>query len=161
MAYTAPRTWVTGELVTAALLNTHVRDNLNAAFPLGVDAWTSYTPTLTQSTTLTKTVTYARYQRIGRTIHMAVDLAITSAGVSGNNIVLGLPLTASVVTGVVGVFRYFDAGNTIYTGTALGASTTTVVFYVSSNGNAMGVNPTFAAASGDSLQCQITYEALS
>lgn len=31
MAWTTPRTWVTGELVTAALLNTHLRDNLNAA----------------------------------------------------------------------------------------------------------------------------------
>src|SRR3990167_3647383 len=30
MAWTSPRTWVTGETVTAALLNTHVRDNLNA-----------------------------------------------------------------------------------------------------------------------------------
>jgi hypothetical protein len=28
MAWTAPRTWVTGETVTAALMNTHVRDNL-------------------------------------------------------------------------------------------------------------------------------------
>ena len=28
MAWTAPRTWVTGEIVTAALLNTHVRDDL-------------------------------------------------------------------------------------------------------------------------------------
>ncbi len=28
MSWTTPRTWVTGELVTAALMNTHVRDNL-------------------------------------------------------------------------------------------------------------------------------------
>jgi hypothetical protein len=28
MAWTAPRTWVAGETVTAALFNTHVRDNL-------------------------------------------------------------------------------------------------------------------------------------
>ena len=28
MAWTSPRTWVTSELVTAALMNTHVRDNL-------------------------------------------------------------------------------------------------------------------------------------
>lgn len=33
MAWTTPRTWVDGELVTAALLNTHVRDNLNAIGP--------------------------------------------------------------------------------------------------------------------------------
>lgn len=31
MSWTSPRTWLTGELVTAALLNTHVRDNLNYA----------------------------------------------------------------------------------------------------------------------------------
>lgn len=30
MAYTSPRTWVAGETVTAALLNTHLRDNLIA-----------------------------------------------------------------------------------------------------------------------------------
>jgi hypothetical protein len=30
MAWTAARTWVTGEVVTAAVMNTHVRDNLNA-----------------------------------------------------------------------------------------------------------------------------------
>lgn len=29
MAWTAPRTWVAGELVTASLMNTHLRDNLN------------------------------------------------------------------------------------------------------------------------------------
>jgi len=30
MAWTAPRTWVSGEVMTSALLNTHVRDNLLA-----------------------------------------------------------------------------------------------------------------------------------
>ena len=30
MAWSTPRTWVTGELVTAALLNSYVRDNQNA-----------------------------------------------------------------------------------------------------------------------------------
>ena len=33
MAWTAPRTWVTAEVVTAALLNTHVRDNLLQTAP--------------------------------------------------------------------------------------------------------------------------------
>lgn len=30
MAWTTPRTWVAGELVTAALFNSHIRDNENA-----------------------------------------------------------------------------------------------------------------------------------
>jgi len=29
MVWTTPRTWTTGEVVTAAIMNTHVRDNLN------------------------------------------------------------------------------------------------------------------------------------
>lgn len=29
ISWTSPRTWVSGEVVTAALMNTHVRDNLN------------------------------------------------------------------------------------------------------------------------------------
>lgn len=41
MAWTAPRTWVAGEVVTAALLNTHVRDNLSYLKDLAVA-----TPTL-------------------------------------------------------------------------------------------------------------------
>lgn len=41
MAWTAPRTWVAGETVTAAIMNTHVRDNLKE---IG-DAWDSFTPT--------------------------------------------------------------------------------------------------------------------
>lgn len=32
MAWTTPRSWTTGEIVTAALMNTHVRDNFSAVF---------------------------------------------------------------------------------------------------------------------------------
>jgi hypothetical protein len=34
MGWTTPRNWVSGELVTAALLNTHVRDNLDHLYGL-------------------------------------------------------------------------------------------------------------------------------
>ena len=35
MAWTTPRTWVASETMTASLMNAHLRDNLNAAFPVG------------------------------------------------------------------------------------------------------------------------------
>lgn len=38
MPWTTPRTWVTNELVTAALLNTHLRDNLTFLFPGALSA---------------------------------------------------------------------------------------------------------------------------
>jgi len=36
MAWTTPRTWTTGELVTAAIMNAHVRDNQGVLNPAGV-----------------------------------------------------------------------------------------------------------------------------
>ncbi len=44
MAWTSPRTWSACEIVTAAIMNTHVRDNLNQTFPalvttLGDSVW--------------------------------------------------------------------------------------------------------------------------
>lgn len=36
-SWTTPRTWTTGELVTAAMCNTHIRDNLNVCNPSAVE----------------------------------------------------------------------------------------------------------------------------
>lgn len=38
MAWTTPRTWTTGELVTKSIMDTHVRDNLNAVHMTQVTA---------------------------------------------------------------------------------------------------------------------------
>lgn len=46
MAWTTPSTWVSGAILTAAQLNTQLRDNMNA---IG-DPWTAYTPTWTNLT---------------------------------------------------------------------------------------------------------------
>jgi hypothetical protein len=45
MAWTTPRTWVAGEVVTASQMNTHVRDNL-----ADLDARVNITPQITQAT---------------------------------------------------------------------------------------------------------------
>jgi hypothetical protein len=50
MAWTTPRTWVAGEVVTAALLNTHLRDNLDALgnpatpwiAPTALNSWVNF-----------------------------------------------------------------------------------------------------------------------
>lgn len=51
MAWTEPRTWIVGEVVTAAMLNTHLRDNLNAIGP-HVRIRKPTTESVTSSTTL-------------------------------------------------------------------------------------------------------------
>jgi hypothetical protein len=162
MPYTTLATVVAGQPISTTTFGNQVKANFDAAFPLGVDAWTTWTPTLTQSGSVSHTVSRARYQRIGRTVILLALLSLTGSGTSGNAIVLGgFPVSAASTNAILGFFRYFDAGNTIYAGTAFGASSTTAQFQVSSNGNPMGVNPTFGAASGDSLWAMVIYEASS
>ena len=49
MTWTAPRTWVSGETVTASIMNTHVRDNLNA---LADGAWGRDTTFVTNTSSI-------------------------------------------------------------------------------------------------------------
>lgn len=51
MAWTTPRTWVASELVTATLLNTHLRDNLNALKALPAKGASKTADTWTTSST--------------------------------------------------------------------------------------------------------------
>ena len=69
MAWTTPKTWAVDELVTASMLNTHLRDNLNAlkappTASVEVDDSADYTTT---STTFTD-------------VDAELELTITSAG---------------------------------------------------------------------------------
>lgn len=167
MAWSTPRTWTTGELVTAAHLNQEVRDNLAAAHPLGVDAWTPYTPTLTQSGAVTKTVTYAKYQRVGRLIHFAVNLSITGTGTASNVVLVGLPVAASA--GFDGCqlgpgLIYDSSASTVYNGNAAVVGTTTAHIWPAADGavTALGGRAfTAALASGDLIRMSGTYEAAS
>jgi hypothetical protein len=61
MAWTAPRTWVTTEVVTSSIMNTHVRDNLLAIHhPVHVENSTiTVTNTATETTLFTAAPTIA------------------------------------------------------------------------------------------------------
>lgn len=164
MAYTTPRTWLAGEFVDEGDLNEQIRDNFNAAFPLGVGAWTSYTPTLTQGATVTKTVTYAKYQRIGRTIHFAVDLSVTGSGTGGNDILIGLPVAATTSNYDIGSGFVYDS-SAVAGYAALVEIFATTGFKLRAMTAAAGFlgSATFTAAlaSGDLLRFSGTYEAAS
>jgi hypothetical protein len=73
----APRTWVVGEVVTAALLNQEIRDQINSMLA----AWTSFTPTWTAATTnptLGAGTLVGRYMKIGRTVQYHINLTTAS-----------------------------------------------------------------------------------
>lgn len=100
MPWTTPRDWTTGELVTETMMDQQVSGNFNAAFPLGVDAWTAYTPALTATTTNptlgTGSTAAGRYQRVGRSIWGQLNVKFGTSGTAAGSGTyrLSLPVTA-------------------------------------------------------------------
>jgi hypothetical protein len=91
----APRTWLVGEVVAAATLNTEIRDQFNSMFA----AWTAYTPSWTSSGTapnLGNGTLIGRYMKIGRTVICHINMITGSTTTYGTgNYNWTLPSTAA------------------------------------------------------------------
>lgn len=132
-------------------------------------AWVNYTPTLTQSATVTNTVTYAAYHRVGRLITAVGRLDVTGSGTSNNAIEFGLPVAGrttggSVPIGEAWVFKGSDS--TAYTGMALHHSASACRIVLATTGSSLAdryLGLTTAGgltlASGDRVYWKVAYEA--
>lgn len=101
-----PRTWVTAEVVTAAYMNTEVRDALT-----GLQAvWTAYTPAITGTTTNpTASSATGAFCQMGKTFWFRFKIVINTIG-SGTYGV-SLPATPISTLGLedalgAGIFRH-------------------------------------------------------
>jgi len=139
----------------------HDGSNWQTVAQLGT--WNTYTPTLTQSNAVTKTVTYARYCQIGKTIIANVSLAVTGSGTASNNVNISLPVTAvSVTNGTIGSGFIGDNSAAInYTGSAYLLSTTTAALVDDGGAGLLGVTGfTAALANNDVVSFHLCYEAV-
>jgi hypothetical protein len=135
-----------GQVLTAATLNT-----------IGA-AWVDYTPTLTQSATVTKTVVQARYCQFQKTVIGQVLMNVTSAGTAGNAVLIGLPLSARAVNGMSAFGYIYDAStNVMYNLTGVVSTGTTLQFYYQT-GNPFGVSPAITLATSDQIAINFSYE---
>lgn len=142
----------------------------------GAGALSTWTPTITQSTTVAGTVNEATYTRNGRWIQGTCNWTASAAGVTNNAITCTLPVapkTTSYSNSVVGL-AYVGAGTSSFIGyVELPAGSSVVRFrYSSTAGNTAGNSSTiganssgtvtvtnFALASGNSLSFNFGYEA--
>lgn len=113
MTWTTPRTWVAGELVTADIMNSAIRDQFNV---IG-GAWSPYTLQWTASTTnpvLGTNGSYsARYRKVGRTVDLNVFVNIGSDTTKGEGAYsINLPATPAVGRFVI-AGMVFDNGATV------------------------------------------------
>jgi hypothetical protein len=137
-----------GQVLTAATLNTI------GAVPV------DYTPTLTQSATVTKTVVMARYFQFQKFFTGQILMNCTGAGTIGNAVQIGLPFAVKTSSPMTGFGYIYDAStNTIYNLSFVPfapGGATLAGFY--QTGNVFGVSPNLALANGDQIAINFSYE---
>jgi hypothetical protein len=171
MPYPAtPKTWVAGDVLTAAQMNAELRDALLGAFPLGPPdaAWPAWAPTWAGLTVGNGTVT-ARYTRTGRTIHYYLKVVFGSTSAVTGAVSFTLPVapsagrTASI--DIPSKVQILDTGFGSFTGGTVWTAGSTVFIQV--NGGAgtyaqlLNLSATIPMtwATGDAIVVDGTYEA--
>lgn len=152
-----PRTWATGETVTATLLNAEVRDPLAAL----AGAWNSWTPTLTQGATVSATVQYAKYTRVGKRVEAQLWVNATGTGTAGTKITISLPIAATSPIGLLVGAAYVSQGTNVYAAFAKISSSTELDFTCTNTVGptaSIGAEPSFAIGSGGSVRASVVYE---
>lgn len=156
MAWTDLTTQVAHTPGTAAWAN-QVKNNFTA-----LTNWSSWTPTVTQSGAVTKTVNLAKYISAGKLVIARAKLTMTGSGTGFNPITISLPVTSATTGEDVGSGALYDLSTTTtYPGLWQIVTSTTISMYrtdVSFTGFA-GQDPNIALASGDILRFDILYEA--
>jgi hypothetical protein len=132
-------TFVAGQVLTAAELN-------------DAGTWQNYTPTWTQSATITKTVNWARYMQFNKLVCAQIKMTASSAGTANNKILVGLPVNASSNNYLMGSYTYFDESLTldqILFSHVIYESTSTVSFFpvLTSEAGTFGVRNSVTSAS--------------
>ncbi len=148
-------TFVAGQVLTAAELNT-------------AGVWNDYTPTWTQSATITKTTNWARYTQLNKLVIANLKMTASSAGTASNAIKVGLPIVASANNFYVGTAFFVSSGGATIPLVSVFDTSSTVVFLSSADTDSLtdyfglsGFSPGGGRtlASGDVIHCQFMYEA--
>ena len=124
-------------------------------------AWTAWTPTVSQPTTVAATVNAATYTQLGKLVIASFSVSITGTGTGGNAVVVSLPVTAARADDHCGSVRIYDASvSTSYLGIAWLQTTTTMRFRGDWSGSgAWGFIPNVGLAASDSIIGTLVYEA--
>lgn len=150
MAWTAPATWTAGQVLTAAQLNTQVRDNLVEFAPL-FTSWTTYTPTIGNVTQGNGTLV-AKAAKVGRMVHFYVSFTLgTTSSIAAAAVTVTLPYTAAVVGSGLLWGQMTDTGTQNYPMFPIWASTTSLTLAAQ---NAAG---TYTVAAGMATSVPFTW----
>jgi len=159
-----PRTWVAGEVVTAAEMNTEVRDAISGI----QSAWTSWTPTVASGLTVGNGVWTGAYIQVGKSIRARFSFTLgTTSSVTGAILLLyPIAISASYPTFTnTGAASLYDLSATT-TGRLPAtvsvnstASSGVGSFLFSCTGGQANATVPFTWATGDQFSGTLDYEA--
>ena len=158
MAWTTPKTWVADAVLTAAELNTHLRDNLDA-----MHTWTSYTPTWTATggtPTLGNGSLIGTYVSYGGLCFFKIRLIWGSTTTSSTytNWTFTMPVGLSGSAGNLFNATYQDTSAATIIPTVSIPNTTTTCQVRSAAGGSVGYNVPFTWANTDILTIHGFYQ---
>jgi hypothetical protein len=147
--------WTAQGITSGAVLPAATLQSIGAAS-------VSYTPTLTQGVTVSKTISVARYWQFNKMIIGQVALGITSSGTAGQPVLIGLPISGNAYVSIITGTFMFTGGPSHY-GNKVGSSVmyglTTIGGFVQDGiSNWFGVNPAFQVLNGDGVYATFMYE---
>lgn len=154
-------TWLAGAKITAAQLNSQIRDALNA---LG-GSWTAYSPAWAGATTnpvIGNGTISGRYRQIGKTVDFQIIITMGSTTTYGTGAyTLTFPVTAVNldVSGITGYWIDVSAGPVPYAIHAIGNQTDRFRMLSSKDTTFASFNFPFALATSDRIVIGGTYEA--
>lgn len=159
---TTPRTWVASEIVDATEMNTEVRDALTGLQA----AWDTYTPTWTANTTnpsLGNGTRVGRFLRIGKTVHVRIEIVAGSTTTFGSGFfILSLPVAARTTAGSDGmpgsVYLLDASGGARQFGGVILQSSTSVRMFGPTGASIDSATP-WAWATTDAITVDFIYEA--
>jgi len=163
MAWTTPRTWVAGELVTATMLNAHLRDNLNYLYGGDTGSWT---PSVTFDTpgnlSIAYTTRYGVYQKFSKIVVAHCYIAtstFTFTTASGGMRITGLPFPAAATQDVGGgglIWRGITKASYTHMTPVIQGGTSSMYINASGSGQNPGTVSTGDTPSGGTLVLAFT-----
>lgn len=155
MAWTTPRTWTASEVVTSSIMNTHVRDNLNA-----LTTWTSYTPTWAATggtPTIGDGTLTGEYIEAGELCHARVRLTIGSSTTIAGTTAWNFSLPFTSVGAAAGSVLVYDASAAMSAGTAMIQSGAAIMFAHIQGTGLVGNAIPMGWVNTDYMQLSVTY----
>lgn len=156
-----PATWTPGEIVSAAKMNTEVRD-----FAAGLQAtWDIYVPTVTGTTnpSIGNGVLTGRYLRLGKTIICTIVMQMGSTTTYGSGTwTITLPVAsvwASQTDVSMGSAHLFDTSATARKGGQVFNVGQSTVRIVTDSATLVGTTVPWTWATGDVLSLSLLFEA--